>query len=567
LLVRCFDIHMNSPPALFLQDVHFTYRRGTRAALEGIGLEVPEGAFIGIVGANGAGKSTLSFTFNRIVPGFFRGAFKGMVKVFGADVSSARVADMVSTVGMVFQDFEAQIFSTSVRHEVAFVMENLGVPRRRMLHEVTHWLQEMALNNLTERDPATLSGGQKQRLALASVLAAEPPVLVLDEPTTDLDPIAAQELIRCLLKIAQAGRTVVLVTHDLETLACADTIVVMSQGTIVGAGKPEEMMMQVEMLQRHSVRPPQLATVFAALGIAEYPASPKAAAQRLVELGFTVERKQAFPKSSSPKPSILVIEDLQFSYRPGDELFQGLKLAVGEGECVALLGPNGSGKTTLLSLISGIRGAQGGSIHLGGQALSQLSPPERAKLVGIVFQNPDHQIFQSSCLEEVAFGLHHTGVPAGRVQSRAMAALEVVNLADKSATDPFTMTKGERKKLALASVLACEPRLLLLDEPTTGLDAKEQDALMDLVASLVTQGHTVVFITHSISLAARHASRIVVMSAGRVIRDGHPLDVLHDEVTLAKAGLIAPPAVQLGKLLGTSVRTPDELTASLMKVS
>ncbi len=558
---------MNSPPALFLQDVHFTYRRGTRAALDGVGLEVPEGAFIGIVGANGAGKSTLSFTFNRIVPGFFRGAFNGMVKVFGTDISSAKVADMVSTVGMVFQDFEAQIFSTSVHHEVAFVMENLGLPRRHMLQSIAHWLQEMALSSLTERDPATLSGGQKQRLALASVLAAEPPVLVLDEPTTDLDPIAAQELIRCLEKIAQAGRTVVLVTHDLETLARADTIVAMSHGTIVGVGKPGEMLMQVEMLQRHSVRPPQLAKIFAALGIAEYPETPKAAAQRLVELGFTVERKQPVPISSSSRPSILVIEDLQFSYRPGDELFQGLNLAIGQGECVALLGPNGSGKTTLLNLISGIRGVHGGSIQLGGQALSRLSPPERAKLVGIVFQNPDHQIFQSSCLDEVSFGLHHIGVPAGRLQGCAMAALEVVNLADKAATDPFTMTKGERKKLALASVLACEPRLILLDEPTTGLDAKEQDAIMNLLASLVAQGHTVVFITHSISLAARHASRIVVMTAGRVILDGHPLEVLHDETTLARAGLIAPPSVQLGKLLGTAVRTPDELIASLTKVS
>ena len=558
---------MNSPPALSLKDIHFTYRRGTGAALDGISLEVPEGAFVGIVGANGAGKSTLCFTCNRIVPGFFRGAFNGTVKVFGADVSSSRVADLVSTVGMVFQDFEAQIFSTSVRHEVAFVMENLGLPRERMLDEVTRWLQEMALSDLTERDPATLSGGQKQRLALASVLAAEPPVLVLDEPTTDLDPIAARELIRCLVKIAQAGRTVVLVTHDLETLAGADTLVVMSRGTIVGSGKPEEMMMQVKALQRHSVRPPQLAKVFAALGIAEYPATPEAAAQRLVELGYTVERNQPSPMSSSPSRSILVVDDLRFSYCPGDELFQGLNLAIGEGECVALLGPNGSGKTTLLNLISGIRGVQGGSIQLGGQALSKLSPPERAKLVGIVFQNPDHQIFQPSCLEEVAFGLHHTGVPADMIQGRAMAALEVVNLADKSATDPFTMTKGERKKLALASVLACEPRLLLLDEPTTGLDAKEQDALMNLVGGLVTQGHTVVFITHSISLAARHASRIVVMSAGRVIRDGHPLQVLHDETTLAQAGLIAPPAVQLGKLLGTAVRTPDELIASLTRVS
>lgn len=562
-----YDIRMNSPPAFSLQDVHFTYRRGIRPALERIALEVPRGAFIGIVGANGAGKSTLSFTFNRIVPGFFRGDFRGTVKVLGADISSAKVADMAATVGMVFQDFEAQIFSTSVHHEVAFVMENLGIPRQRMLPNIAHWLQEMALGGLTDRDPATLSGGQKQRLALASVLAAEPPVLVLDEPTTDLDPVASQELIRCLENLTQTGRTVVLVTHDLETLAKADTVLMMSEGSIIGKGPPGEMLMQVEMLQSHSVRPPQLAQVFASLGIEEYPPDPHTAAKRLADLGFSTQSRQPLPVSPPTGTPILVVEELRFSYRPGDELFQGLNLSIGEGECMALLGPNGSGKTTLLNLISGIRKPHGGSIRLGGQALPQLSPAERAKQVGIVFQNPDHQIFQSNCLEEVSFGLHHIGVPSGKIRARAMAALEVVNLADKAGIDPFTMTKGERKKLALASVLACEPRFVLLDEPTTGLDAREQDALMNLVSHLVAQGHTVVFITHSISLAARYASRVVVMSEGRVILDGHPIEVLSDETSLARVGLIPPPAVQLGRLLGVAVRTPEELLASITRGS
>jgi energy-coupling factor transport system ATP-binding protein len=557
----------NSLPAIRLQSVHFTYRRNRIPSLASIDLTIPRGAFVGVIGANGAGKSSLCFTFNRVIPAFQRGTFEGFVEILGKDISSTPVADMASSVGMVLQDFETQIFSTSLLHEVVFVMENLGVPREQMLERAGHWLEEMNLSGLMSHDPATLSGGQKQRLALASVLAAEPPVLVLDEPTTDLDPVSAMELIRSLQKLVHSGRTVILVTHDLDTLNNADSLVALADGKVAHEGAPRLFMMQMELLQRLGVRPPQLARVFHGLGIPEFPQTPESAAQRLMTLGYRVAEKTSPLELSSVKREILTLEDASFGYSRGETLFEGFNLAIGEAECIALLGPNGSGKTSLVNLIAGIRKPWGGSIRIDGRSIHELPPPLRARQVGIVFQNPDHQIFQANCLDEVSFGLRNIGVRAEEIERRSRSALDRVNLGDKATMDPFTMTKGERKKLALASVLACEPRLILLDEPTTGLDAREQDTLMAMVSELVTQGHTVLFITHSIALAARYAARIVVMCGGKVLLDGPPITVLQDETRLAQAGIIPPPAVRLGKLLGAAVQTPEQLIASLVRES
>lgn len=554
---------MNAISALFVQGLNFTYRRSRRPALQGIELSVEQGAFAGIVGANGAGKSTLCCTFNRIVPAFHRGEFAGVVKVLGVDISSAQVAEMVATVGMVFQDFETQILSTSLLHEIAFVMENLGLPREHMLTKAAYWLDEMGLGELTDRDPATLSGGQKQRLVLASVLASEPPILILDEPTTDLDPISAYHLLETLAGLVRRGRTIVLVTHDLDSLVAADSIFAMNRGAIADSGTPQHLLTGLDALKRWGVRPPQLAGVFAAFGHPEFPATPEFAATRLAELGISVCKQNPSRSSPAPGREILSVAALCFGYGSYEEVIHGVNLVVAEGEFVALLGRNGSGKTTLLNLIAGLLKPQSGTVLVNGQSVHDMLPPNRAVHLGIVFQNPDHQIFQPTCLDEVAFGLRHIGVADQALQDRALGALTSVKLVEKAAIDPFTMTKGDRKKLALAAVLACQPQLILLDEPTTGLDAREQDAVMEVLSSLVSQGHTVLFVTHAIALAARYAHRTIVMADGGILVDGPPCEALLDETCLAKAGLITPPAMKLGRILGVSVLTPEELTALL----
>lgn len=555
---------MNAIPALFVQGLNFAYRRSSRPALQGIELSVEQGAFAGIVGANGAGKSTLCCTFNRIVPAFHRGQFDGRVEVLGKDISSAHVAEMVAVVGMVFQDFETQILSTCLLHEVSFVMENLGLPRAHMLAKAAFWLEEMGLSSLTDQNPATLSGGQKQRLVLASVLAAEPPILVLDEPTTDLDPVSAHHLFEILEGLVHQGRTILLVTHDLDCLVAADSVFTMSRGSIANSGSPKQLLTDLEGLKRLGMRPPQLAGVFCALGHPEFPATPEIAATRLTELGIRVRRQNPSKSPPAPGREILSVASLRFGYG-SYEVIHGIDLVIKQGEFVALLGRNGSGKTTLLNLIAGLLKPRSGTVLVNGRSVHDMSPPARAAQLGIVFQNPDHQIFQPTCLDEVEFGLRHMGVVGQASKVRALEALASVKLAEKAAMDPFTMAKGDRKKLALAAVLACQPQLILLDEPTTGLDAVEQDVMMEVLSLLVSQGHTVFFVTHAIALAARYAHRTIIMDDGDILVDGPPSEALLDETRLFKAGLRTPPAMKLGRILGVSVCTPEELTALLYR--
>jgi energy-coupling factor transporter ATP-binding protein EcfA2 len=556
---------MTESPALEFEGVSFCYRRSDRPALSLIDLTIPAGSFIGLIGANGAGKSTLCFTANRIVPEFYRGQLSGAVRVLGSDISGIRIPDMTASVGMVFQDFEAQIFSTSLIREVVFVMENLGMPRDLMLERAAYWIREMGLTGLEDRDPSELSGGQKQRLVLASVLASNPPLLVLDEPTTDLDPVSSRGLSKCLRDLAREGCTVVLATHDMGLLTDADRIIALSKGEIIESGAPEEILTKGESLRRLGVQQPQLANVFDAIGHGQLITSPVEAARRLAAMGYRASRIQPSGSSDSGRREILSIEHMHFQYTPNRPLLHDLSLSIGEGEFVALLGQNGSGKTTLINLIAGVMKPQTGTISIEGRSLMKLTPGERARLVGVVFQNPDHQIFCKTSLEEVLFGLQFVTDGGRDAQSRAMSALELVGLADKAEVDPFTMTKGERKKLAVASVLACEPRILLLDEPTTGLDAVEQEAMMEMVSSLVEQGHTVVFITHSVNLAAVYAGRVIAMAEGEIVLDARVPEAFFDEPALGRAGLVAPAAVSLGRLLGVEVRTPLELAGLLTR--
>jgi len=550
---------MISNPAIQLKGVSFTYRRNEDSSLSNVDLVVEPGSFVGIVGANGAGKSSLAFTFNRIIPSFHKGAFSGTVKILGADISTARVSEMPAKVGMVFQDFEAQIFSTSVRREVAFIMENLGIPPVMMRQNASKWLMEMGLAGFEDRDPSSLSGGQKQRLALASVLAAGAPILVLDEPTTDLDPVSAAGLIRCLSELSGHGRTLILITHDAESLIGADQIHVVDHGNIAMSGSPQHVLTSCNSLQRRGVKPPQLAQVFYSLGVREIPAGSQDAARALAKMGYSVKSGETQrTKIATHGKEILTIEGLRFGYLSGVEVLHGLDLSINEGEFVAILGQNGSGKTTLVNHLAGVLKPWSGKVTVAGEPIRKAPPARRASLVGLVFQNPDHQIFCASCLEEVVFGLRNIGVPGQEIERKCLASLELVGLAGKENTDPFTMTKGERKKLAVASMLACEPRILVLDEPTTGLDAREQESMMDMVSSLVERGHTVLFITHSMDLAARYANRIIVMSKGRILLDDDVNRAFFNDEALAKADLAAPPIVQLGRLMGVFVRSPEE---------
>ena len=386
----------------------------------------------------------------------------------------------------------------------------------------------MGLAGLDDRDPATLSGGQKQLLALAAVLALAPKLLVLDEPTTDLDPLRVEELLDTLDRLSRTrDLTLVFLGEDLRLARLCTRIVLLDQGEIVadgppesgpaGGGTPADARPQPAGVARPVPRsgpdhPPPHPGGGGGPGPEPGMDRPPRASGRLGPRG----RRAGTPAAPD---EILALRRVTFAYPGQPPVLQDFSLAFRERELTAILGPNGSGKTTVLKLLRGLLTPQAGELW---------QQPDEKFRVGYVFQNPDYQLFAEEVWEEVAFGVRLLGLSPPEVEQRVETALTRVHLLDRARDDPFSLTKGQRQRLAVAGVLALAPQVIILDEPTTGLDHREQQDLLDLVRELHAQGHTVIMVTHSMWAAATYARRLVVLLDGRVLLDGPTREVLAD---------------------------------------
>jgi len=551
--------------AISIQDLSFTYADTPRPALHRVNGEVEEGTFVVIMGHEGAGKSTLCCALNALVPRFFRGEYAGRVIVHGVEVGKARVAEMSRQVGLVLQDFEAQLFSTSVELEVAFGPENLCLPRDEIERRIDRYLRFVGLAEMRRREPASLSGGQKQRLAIASVLALEPPVLVMDEPTTDLDPIGREEVLSVADTLRRERRTLLIVDHDPETGVDADQVWLMRDGEMVAQGPPRRVLTDLPLLESCGVQPPATVALFQALGWPDQPLTVEEAITLIQKHSLAQPRPLQVPSASTDgHPVILEVRDVGFIYPTrAVEALSGISLRIREGEFIAIVGQNGSGKTTLAKHLNGLLKPTRGEVLFRGRPVREIRRTEIARCVGYVFQNPDHQIFASTVREEVGFSLKMAGMDAKTIEERVAEALEVVGLSGYEEEVPFTLTKGERQRVAVASVLAAQPQVIILDEPTTGLDYRHQRSMMEMLQALHHRGHTVIIITHSMWVAAEYAERVVVMKDGRILLDGPTRAAFAQEETLAEAALRPPPLLRLGNWLGTSGLTLDAVVEEL----
>jgi len=551
---------------LTLNQVSFAYRGAARLALDRIDFSVAPGEFIAIAGATGAGKSTLLRAASGIVPKFFKGPFKGKVRLDRKDIAGEKVADLAGQIGTLFQDFESQLFSTNARLELAFGMENLGLDRETMKARIDRVARLIGLERLLDREPQSLSGGQKQRLALGSVLCLEPKLLLCDEPTTDLDPIGKQEVFEALDRLAEAGHAVVLAGHEPERMIQADRIAIINQGRLLVQGPPGQVLADPEFCRQNGLFPPQLFDLFFKLGLDQRPMTVGEAKSELEKHGFKPGKNTVFEDEPEPGGSPLIeVRDLSFSYQPGQPILHNISLEIKPGDFVALLGQNGSGKTTLLKHFNALLDPDSGQALFNGRSVREIGPTGMGRKVGFVFQNPDHMLFAANVFEEVAFGLRNLmpGADPAQIKSRVSQALETVGLTGMEESDPFILTKGQRQKLAVACVLACEPEVLILDEPTTGLDANEQTAMMGLLQGLRRAGHTIIIVTHTLEAALAYARRVILIDEGRILADGTARDIFHQPDLLSKTNLTAPPAVHLSAKLGLKALTVDELAAGL----
>ena len=556
--------------AVSIEDLSFTYRAGLEPALNQIDGHVAAGTSVVLMGHGGSGKSTLACSLNGLVPGFFRGQYHGRVLVKDQEVARHRVTEMSRLVGLVLQDFEAQLFSTNVELEMAFGPENHGVPRPQIKDRILRYLTLVGLEKLRGREPATLSGGQKQRLAIGSVLALETELLVMDEPTTDLDPQAREEVLSVAGRLREMGRTTLVIDHDPETAVHADLIWLMRNGQIVSQGPPPEILKSVSLMESCGVKPHPLVELFHGM---DWPGTPLTVQEAvgLIEKNNLIQSRGPtdFPGShrAGHGASVLKTENLRYLYpTPSVEALRGVDLEIHEGEFVAILGQNGSGKTTLAKHFNGLLKPTSGQVLVLGKPTKEYRHRELARMVGYVFQNPDHQIFAKTVWEEVAFGLKVMGESPDVVKTRVSQAVENVGLGGYEERLPFTLTKGQREQVAVASVLAAQPRILILDEPTTGLDYRHQRSMMEMLKRLNQAGHTIIIITHSMWVAGEYATRTIVMKEGSILLDGPTRSVFREEARLAEAALQPSSLVRLSNRLGTRAMTVPQMVEELRKM-
>ncbi len=528
-----------------------------------------EGEFVVVMGPSGAGKSTLCTALNGLIPHFFRGRMEGEVRVEGRSTREGKVGEFAQEVGLVFQDFEAQLFSTNVALEVAFGPENFQIEREEMVRRVHEVLGQVRLEGFEDRTPATLSGGQKQRLAIASVLAIEPRILCLDEPTTDLDPVGKLGIFRIAEELKSRDEvTLIVVEHETEETLDADRIVVLRDGKIVADRPAREVLQDVKLLEESSVMPLQVARFFRELGAedGQLPLTPTEGKEEFERRGWRVspEHHRELVEADESREEkygapIIEVEGLSHRYPNGVAALEGVDMTVRRGEFLAVLGQNGSGKTTLVKHFNGLLKPTEGSVRVDGEETVELGIRRLGQRVGYVFQNPDHQIFSDTVADEVAFGPKIREMEEDEIRERVEEALVAVGMEGRGDEDPFGLTKGERQRVAVASVLAVRPEVLILDEPTTGLDYAEQRSMMDLVRRLSEGGSTIIAVTHTMWVVAEYAHRAVVVRDGKVALQGTVREVFTKEDELRDAALRPPHIVSFSNSMGYPVLSVEEM--------
>ena len=559
------------------------------SALDGVNIEVEEGQFIAILGHNGSGKSTFARHINALLT-----PDEGTLYVNGWDTKDeSKLWEIRQNAGMVFQNPDNQIIATVVEEDVGFGPENLGVPTEEIWERVEKALTAVGMLEYRHSSPNKLSGGQKQRVAIAGVVAMKPKCIVLDEPTAMLDPNGRKEVLKTVKELNKKENvTVVLITHYMNEVIDADKVFVMDSGKVVMEGTPREIFSKVIELKKLGLDVPQVTEIAynlkekgidfgqCVLNVKEFKERYKEVTGReIASLNVSDVSKEISCDADTiesceldvndtveNKKLILEAKNLSYIYEEGTANEKGalddVNLNIHEGEFLAIIGHTGSGKSTLIQHLNGLMRADSGSIYFNGEDIyaKQFSMPFLRKHVGLVFQYPEHQLFETTVLEDVCFGPKNLGLGKEEILAAAKKALKQVGL-DESYYEksPFELSGGEKRRVAIAGVLAMNPEVLILDEPTAGLDPKGRDKILNLLKKLQTERNiAIVLVSHSMEDVAKYADRLVVMSDGKKLYDGACREVFSHYKELENIGLAAPQVTYLMAESGRTVMTVDE---------
>lgn len=562
-----------------VKDLKYRYPGTTELALDGVSFTVEKGEFIGIAGENGAGKSSLSQALLGLIPQFYKGAYGGSVTVCGMDARSTPVSELCRHVGLVFQNPFNQLSGAkdTVYDEVGYGLQNLGFPPEEIRTRVESVLRCFGIWEYRDRNPFDLSGGQLQRVAICSVLAMNPDVLILDEPTSQLDPEGSEEVFHTVDELTKMGITIIMIEQKIEKLAgYCDRVLLMHQGHVVDYDTPRKIFSR-EDLYDLGVNPPAYTRFARANALAFEDGTLPVTHAETLELvkasgadratliaslrGMTagVQMEGAVPQTAVENSASMTdvaqpagagaaatfqVQDLRFSYVKGREVLHGLNLAL-DHRPTAIIGQNGAGKTTLVRVLKGLLKPDSGEIRYQGENLETKTVAELASRVGYVFQNPDDQIFKYKVLEEVMFGPLNIGMSQQEAEACAHEALRMVGLDEKADENPYDLELSDRKMVAIASVLAMNTDVIILDEPTIAQSWNGREKIREIIQTQAAQGKLVIAILHDMDFVANSFARVIAMAHGEILADGAPAEVFRNHPVLEKAALAAPPLYEL----------------------
>lgn len=562
---------------IIFENVSSKYRRTHEPQIFDINLEINEGELILLSGPSGSGKSTLTLLINGIIPHHSRAVVNGDIRVFDKNPLEEKVADMASLVGILLQDPESQLATSRVKDEIILTLEFRGKSREEIDEKVDYLLERFELTEHAESDSTRMSGGEKQLVALAAMLSLDPKIIILDEPTSNLDPYNTSKVLNHIKSFKKEGKTIILIEHKINEVfnhCPPDKLILMDKGTIIDQGTPEAIF-QEKSLEEIGLNPPQIYDFCSQLSLTQEQ-------QKYLPISFPEFEKFIMTLSTEQKKQLITLlektsrvnlvtnqdlikfDGLSFKYRNQTySALENITSIIKKGEFIAIVGNNGAGKSTLLKHIIGLNKPKEGSITIDGKNTKKVTAAKLAHKVAFLFQNPDYQLFNATVLKEVAYGALNCGLEKEIAFEKARNSIDQVKLSSYIEQDPLKLSMGQKQRVAVASALTMNPEVYVLDEPTTGQDPTSLKGIMDLMLNEYQSSNaTIILVTHDMDLVDSVANRVVAMNEGEIVGDDLTDNIFLSQKIMNKCNLQPPIRLKmLSMLLQDEPTTRSEVFA------